>query len=1137
MPGITQNNRKRPSTVVDDEEDDHSEPVSPVSVGSKRARTTRHASSSSVQSSGIRTTRPPQSRRVNGISQYVEDEFQPGSLIRVKLKNFVTYTAAEFLLGPSLNMIIGPNGTGKSTLVCAICLGLGWGSEHLGRAKDLGAFVKHGATEAEIEIELAKGPGMKRNPVIQRLIRKEDNKSFFTLNGKRTAQNVVTAMCKGLSIQIDNLCQFLPQDRVVEFSRLSEVDRLRETQRAAAPAYMVDWHDQLKVLRAEEKALETKQHNEKTHLSKLEAQQNATRDDVERWHQREELLQKSKCLKKVGPAIELRLRKQAIGQAKVDIRNARLQLDQLNADVEPVRQAQAEVETYKKQIERVVALQKNRVEMCKTQADRLYKNLEQERLQVSDFEDRVKGELRAKKEREQDIARTKADIARLERQQNEQPVNYDAEKFDARKAEIRTQLSAAQTSLRDKEETHSAGRLRVMELNKENSQTQQRRAQLDTQSGKQANLLSKISRDTATAWDWFQKNKHTLQLKGEVVGPPLLECSITHPRYAQAVENQLRKGDIVAITCTHSDDGKLLSDKFLSKAENGGLDLHDIFLRSSPKPLSSYRPAASPEELSRFGFEGHILDYIRGPDTVLAMLCENTKLHQIAYSPKQISDEQHSAVENSNIRKWVSGSEIYQITVRREYNAKSTAVTQLRRAQWFVEQQVNTEEKRELDEKMKQILREATELKEDLAALKGEMAELEATVGELKREKDDIQMEQERLRKAVAEWNALPAKIGTKQSELDAYVQHNAETNSRIRDIKTESRAVQLKIATMTLEYAKVVTQLRTYYESLVESEIRLIEAKSEFNALVRENQEILDRLKRKEIEISDMVKRDHVMRSEYQRLLRATQEDINNLTEKERALYVEYRNLPDMAALEHEIQTVEARLELMSEGNPGAIRAYEKREEEIVRTKEKLEQHTDSLEATKEQIKEIRQKWEPELDALTDKISAAFAYNFEQIGCAGQVDVDKDEEDFNKWGIQISVRFRDGESLAVLNSHRQSGGERSVSTIFYLMALQGLAQSPFRVVDEINQGMDPRNERMVHERMVDIACQERTSQYFLITPKLLAGLKFHPKMKVHVINSGEHVPDGRADGGAGKGWDFREMARVALRVRKGVVG
>ena len=120
---------------------------------------------------------------------------------------------------------------------------------------------------------------------------------------------------------------------------------------------------------------------------------------------------------------------------------------------------------------------------------------------------------------------------------------------------------------------------------------------------------------------------------------------------------------------------------------------------------------------------------------------------------------------------------------------------------------------------------------------------------------------------------------------------------------------------------------------------------------------------------------------------------------------------------------------------------------------------------------------------------------------------------------------------MSILNANRQSGGERTVSTIFYLMALQDLAQAPFRVVDEINQGMDPRNERMVHERMVDIACQERTSQYFLITPKLLTGLKFHPKMKVHVINSGEHVPNAKE----AKTWNMREFAKVALRTRKGI--
>ena len=175
--------------------------------------------------------------------------------------------------------------------------------------------------------------------------------------------------------------------------------------------------------------------------------------------------------------------------------------------------------------------------------------------------------------------------------------------------------------------------------------------------------------------------------------------------------------------------------------------------------------------------------------------------------------------------------------------------------------------------------------------------------------------------------------------------------------------------------------------------------------------------------------------------------------------------------------------------------------------------------------IDRIRAKWEPELDQLVALISDAFFHNFAQIGCAGQVGVHKDDEDFGQWAIRIEVKFRESEQLSLLDSHRQSGGERAVSTIFYLMALQSLARAPFRVVDEINQGMDPRNERMVHERMVEIACSENTSQYFLITPKLLNNLKYDSRMVVHTIYSGETMPESSQD------LDLGRLADIALRV------
>lgn len=56
---------------------------------------------------------------------------------------------------------------------------------------------------------------------------------------------------------------------------------------------------------------------------------------------------------------------------------------------------------------------------------------------------------------------------------------------------------------------------------------------------------------------------------------------------------------------------------------------------------------------------------------------------------------------------------------------------------------------------------------------------------------------------------------------------------------------------------------------------------------------------------------------------------------------------------------------------------------------------------------------------------------------------------------------------------------------------LQNVTVCPFRVVDEINQGMDPINERKVFMQLAEAACQPHTPQCFLLTPKLLPELPF----------------------------------------------
>lgn len=77
---------------------------------------------------------PSQRQRVDeeddGDVDYVdepESQFVKGAIVKVVLRNFMTYGGpVEIKPGPRLNLVLGPNGTGKSSFVCAMCLGLGF---------------------------------------------------------------------------------------------------------------------------------------------------------------------------------------------------------------------------------------------------------------------------------------------------------------------------------------------------------------------------------------------------------------------------------------------------------------------------------------------------------------------------------------------------------------------------------------------------------------------------------------------------------------------------------------------------------------------------------------------------------------------------------------------------------------------------------------------------------------------------------------------------------------------------------------------------------------------------------------------------------------------------------------------------
>lgn len=433
-----------PSRILDlhEEEDDEiirssqrSSPAGSESTPSRPPDREDTPSESQSDSTDTADSAVPRRRNQNGSSSSNRrsqdekpDRFQPGAIRRVTLKNFITYSATEFIPGPNLNMIIGPNGTGKSSLVCAICLGLGGSPLVLGRAGKIGEFVKHECDTAVVEIELEGTTGDPNdNPVIRLKIMKESNSRDWYLNGKKSSHNAVQQLMKSFSIKIDNLCQFLPQDKVSAFAEMTPVKLLEETQQATAPPQMLEWHEELKKHREQQKTLEADLEQDRDVLRNVENRQEGLRAEVERLEEINEIKNTISMMEKTVPMIEYKADRLLYKELDDKTKRAKQSMAKLEADVAPTVETRKQKEAYLRQIGLVVDQRKVAVKTAEKQAEHAIKEIEKASDKIKEFDTADAATMTSIRTISTKITDTQRKIKSLEARYAEQPEPFDAQ--------------------------------------------------------------------------------------------------------------------------------------------------------------------------------------------------------------------------------------------------------------------------------------------------------------------------------------------------------------------------------------------------------------------------------------------------------------------------------------------------------------------------------------------------------------------------------------------------------------------------------------------------------------------------------------------------------------------------------------
>ncbi|KAI8330175.1 P-loop containing nucleoside triphosphate hydrolase protein [Chlamydoabsidia padenii] len=622
--------------------------------------------------------------------------------------------------------------------------------------------------------------------------------------------------------------------------------------------------------------------------------------------------------------------------------------------------------------------------------------------------------------------------------------------------------------------------------------------------------LKRYQNDTYKAYMWYRENK-TL-FRGKVYGPVQLCLNLKDKRYAEQVETALGGKDsshLRTFVFEYADDYKKFMAELVDKQKlrltagwPGDIDVSAV----------TRTPCTEENLKERFGLEHFVINLLDGPALVLAYLCQQVYINTYPVSLAKVNIEK--IVDESNFQRFVVANNSYRV---KKYaygrGGSQTTVRTVPKAMILND----TMDKVLFEQKMNEL----KDLELTMAAIDSEIkilhdkkTEYNQKLSELKHKRDDKKALRQDVKDKRHKWEGQVRRLKRFKEELATKTTEPAEMEKEIESLKEQILQEAKHRGKLVLKYKKVVESYVKLIMRRNRASLKSLSSHGRYEAMVnftKSQRLMVSEATNKHLQVNQRcVSLKANTRRHYELANQAGENLPDHLKEEFKMICQDWNvNGFDQTYIQIEdaIHGLRAKADALKMVNPLAINTYEKLVAEMKKLEEKIASNTQDLATLDNEIKQLHRNWQPRLENLVSRISDKFAEALQRIGCAGEVGIGRDE-DYSKWGIEIRVKFRDHEKLQLLTGQRQSGGERAVSTILYLMSLQSLARAPFRVVDEINQGMDPRNERMIHEQIVKSASMAGTSQYFLITPKLLPDLYYNEHMRVLCIYNGEWQPE-----------------------------
>uniref|UniRef100_G3PC52 Structural maintenance of chromosomes protein 6 n=1 Tax=Gasterosteus aculeatus aculeatus TaxID=481459 RepID=G3PC52_GASAC len=1010
-----------------------------------------------------------------------------GIVESITLKNFMCHSLlGPFTFGSNVNFVVGNNGSGKSAILTALIVALGGNAHATNRGLSLKGFVKEGESSADVSITLrnkgrdAYKPEVYGPAIIVDLRITREGLRTYKLRGKSgqlvsSKKEELLCVLDNFNIQVNNPVSVLTQEMSKYFLHSKgEGDKYKFFMKAT----------QLDQMREDFVYIKTTKHVTE---DKVEQHGECLKDLRRKYQEKEDRYKSMASLDemhtKLGDlqnqmawALVIEMEKE-LEPMKVKLQSGKHSTEKFDEKVEEWKNKVEEAESKSKQIQEQLEGITQQVQELQPECAQLKVEAQRQNTLLKSSEvtvHRFKANLRDLEKDKDQLSSRINDLKLSISQTSGAESQARAERMEKIQAELESmshQISTLGQQIDQYQHACNRAKEEQGKMRREQEVLQRsieaNRRNLQTMESSRSNRLRRFGEHMPGLLNAIQEAHRKGQFKHKPRGPLGYLISLKDPELALSVEVCL-KGQLQAFTCDNHEDERVLQG-LMSKMFPSGRRPAIITSNFLPRVHDTRSRAVNhpdhPSVLQALEIEDPVVANClidqRGIESIL-LIKNRTEARRIMQSR---NPPQHCSQAFSK-----EGDQIFS---NRNYTAEQTRANYL---------------SGDVEEEIRHLQREMENQKAQASGFQQQMRKLD----------DDIKQNEGLLRRTQVEQRTTKDKATKLQLELTDLQNMEEPQSEDLNPLEEDLQEIVSKISSKRAEYDKARAQMAEVKASYEKAEQEYKQRKEQINTVFEDADPVKEELSKADQEVMKCKhhkKHYDEKRSAHLRNIQALEADLESKEQElQRSVAKATKICPERIEVKRTARSLDSEINRLKVKITTQQEHQGDREDVVRQYHEALESYKNMAEQMKylnSFIKSLDSVMNHRLQVYADLrrfLSARCKYYFDsmlaQRGYTGSMTFDHKNET-----LSISVQPGQGNKADLSDMRSLSGGERSFSTVCFVLSLWAITEAPFRCLDEFDVYMDMVNRRISMDMMLKVAAGQRYRQFIFLTPQSMSSL------------------------------------------------